>query len=375
MKLIIGLACLFVAVSAVEQLSEDHHTFLFTKWMKQFDKSYERAELVGRFTNFKTNLEAIRTHNDEFKQGKHTYYLKMNQFGDIANSEFAAQFNGFKPRNNDLLRSLNTIELDTVAATTVDWSNKQGANGDAVVTPVKNQGQCGSCWSFSTTGGLEGACTNAASAGDVGYDGKASCADTSIDTFCGLSEQQLVDCSTAEGNMGCNGGLMDDAFQYVISTGGLTTEKNYPYSATGPNSCEKSNFEGKLFCAAKSYKNVPQKSVEQFKKFLTKGPVSVAIQANQFSFQFYGGGVMSGSCGTQLDHGVLAVGYGTQNGQGFWKVKNSWAATWGEQGYILLAADPSATTSKFNNGAGQCGILMSASAPCMDAECSALTQE
>jgi hypothetical protein len=374
MKLIIGLACLLVAVSAVEQLSEDHHTFLFTKWMKQFDKSYERAELVGRFTSFKSNLEAIREHNADYKAGKHTFYLKMNQFGDIANEDFAQQFNGFKPRNQQLLRDLNTLELDVDAPETIDWTTKTGANGDAVVTPVKNQGQCGSCWSFSTTGGLEGACTNAAGASGVGYDGKASCADTSIDTFCGLSEQQLVDCSTAEGNMGCNGGLMDDAFQYIISNKGLTTEKNYPYSATGPNTCETLTTPQPLFCPAKSYKNVPQKSVSQFKKFLAAGPVSVAIQANQFSFQFYGGGVMSGSCGTQLDHGVLAVGYGTLNGAGFWKVKNSWASSWGESGYILLAGNPTSGTSKFNSGAGQCGILMSASAPCMDAECSALTQ-
>lgn len=308
-------------------------------------KTYKsHDEYAHRFGIWKENRAAIKAHN----LSKKSWSLAINKFGDLTQEEFAEMY--LNKYETDTLKDIEV--LDTAALpTTIDWVAK------GAVTQVKNQGQCGSCWSFSTTGSVEGLHF---------LEGNQ---------LVSLSEQQLMDCSTSFGNMGCNGGLMDDAFQYVISTGGLTTEKNYPYSATGPNSCEKSNFEGKLFCAAKSYKNVPQKSVEQFKKFLTKGPVSVAIQANQFSFQFYGGGVMSGSCGTQLDHGVLAVGYGTQNGQGFWKVKNSWASSWGEQGFILLAADPSATTSKFNNGAGQCGILMSASAPCMDASCSALTQE
>jgi C1A family cysteine protease len=367
MKFVLALACLVVAATAVERLSEEHNTFLFTKWMQEHQKTYERSELLTRFGNFKENLHKIRQHDEEFLAGQHTYSLKMNQFGDISSEEFGSQFNGFKPRSNDFAKKLNTMRLkvDNLAASQ-DWVGKHGqdSQNNLRVTPVKNQGQCGSCWSFSTTGGIEGAC----SVSGAGWPATASCADTGVDNFCGLSEQQLVDCSTAEGNMGCNGGLMNDAFEYVIKTGGLTTEKNYPYTATGPNTCALGNDE--LYCPVKAYKNVPVDEPEQMAAFLNQGPVSVAIQANQFSFQFYGGGVMTGACGTQLDHGVLVVGYGELKGEGFWKVKNSWGATWGESGFILLGASPKSAKSTYNNGAGQCGILNSASVPCMDAECS-----
>jgi len=189
------------------------------------------------------------------------------------------------------------------------------------VTGVKNQQQCGSCWSFSTTGSVEGA-----------YFLKTG-------KLVEFSEQQLVDCSTAQGNQGCNGGLMDDAFQYYISGGSsspLCTESEYPYTATGPNTCSTTACTSHTNVVT-GFTDITVGSENDLMSAVAARPVSVAIEADQSSFQFYSGGVMDGSCGTQLDHGVLVVGYGTdsESNKNFWKVKNSWGATWGEAGYPI----------------------------------------
>ena len=230
-----------------------------------------------------------------------------------------------------MTKNVETSLLHKNASTppvSVDWV------AAGAVTPVKNQGQCGSCWAFSTTGSTEGA---------IFVSGKPLPV---------LSEQQLVDCAGAQGNQGCNGGLMDYGFQYIIDNKGIGSEASYPYKAAD-GTCKKVASVATIT----SFKDVPTNSETALVAAIVQQPVSVAIEADQDSFQLYAGGVMSAVCGSQLDHGVLAVGYGTLNASDFYQVKNSWGADWGMKGYILLGRGAAF------KAAGQCGIQMDPSYP------------
>lgn len=305
---------------------EEDYMFEFLQWYKQHEKSYTRDEFSQRYSVFKTNLDFIQEHNAKNSSVK----VALNAFADMKVDEFHAVMKGYNHYERPFIRSKNenhflgALQLPRE----VDWTKKNA------VTPPKNQGQCGSCWSFSTTGAIEGA--HAIATGKL----------------VSLSESQLVDCAGSYGNMGCNGGLMDHAFEYVQANG-LCTEADYPYSPVA-GKCKKCKTAVKLH----GYTDVRPNDEDALMQAVAKGPVSVAIEADKQVFQFYSSGVMSSTeCGTQLDHGVLVVGYGELNGNKYWKVKNSWGPTWGLGGFILLGRGGS------GNAAGVCGILSAPSYP------------
>jgi len=316
--LVLAMVCAAMAIPADQYLGS------FNEFKKSFNRQYKSAaEEQMRFNIFKQNMDFINQHNAEAAQGVHTYTVGVNQFADLSKAEYKAMY--LRPYNSTRVR--NEQVLPESNAGSVDWRTK------GAVTPIKDQGQCGSCWAFSTTGSTEGA--HAIKTGSL----------------VSLSEQQLVDCSTAEGNQGCNGGLMDYGFEYIIKNHGITLESAYPYTARD-GTCKKSVTPAATLT---SYKDVPKDSETQMLAAVTQQPVSVAIEADQSGFQFYKSGVFSGPCGTQLDHGVLAVGYGTQGSSDYWIVKNSWGTSWGAQGYILMARN--------HGAAGLCGINSAASWP------------
>jgi cathepsin L len=311
-------------------LTESHYQNEFTSFVKKFSKKYTHDEFFPRYAIFKANYNKIRHHN----AGSHSYSMAINEFADMTFTEFHSKMTGYKRVNREFLRSKNgpsahhakKLHANAVPAA-IDWREKNA------VTEVKNQGQCGSCWSFSTTGAVEGA--HAIATGNL----------------VSLSEQQLIDCSGPEGNNGCNGGMMDQAFQYIISNGGITTEAAYPYQAA-QGTCQ-TNLT--LVAQISSFVDVTTLDESALQVAVAQGPVSIAIEADQSCFQFYSGGVLSDpSCGTNLDHGVLIVGYGTDatSQQPYWIVKNSWGSTWGEDGYIRII-----------RGTNECGIATEPSYP------------
>jgi len=295
---------------------------IFDKWSNLHGKNYASSEeSTFRMRVFLRNWLEVNRVND-LNLG---YTLGLNEFSDMTPEEFQAKHFGYAPSS-----SPRDVEILTPALTqsaSVDWRTK------GIVNPVKNQGQCGSCWAFSAVAAIEGTMAQ--------YTKK-------LQSF---SEQQLVDCSKSYGNYGCNGGLMDNAFKYVVNKG-LTTSDNYPYKAVD-QTCN-TQAEAKKVAHIRSFTDVGHNSSAALKTAVSQRVVSVAIQAN--AIVSYTGGVFNNkNCGTSLNHGVSVVGYGTDPSAGpFWIVRNSWGANWGEQGYIRMA---------IVDGQGMCGINMKASYP------------
>ncbi|EGG17408.1 cysteine protease [Cavenderia fasciculata] len=346
---------------------EEEYRKEFEGWIHRFEKSYESFDFLQRFAVFKTNMDYVH----EWNSKKLPTVLELNQFADITNQEYRRLYLGTRINARHLLGTPGTHEMSNnfgkvfgdddsdSSGATVDWRAK------GAVSPIKNQGQCGSCWSFSTTGSVEGA----------HY--------ISTGKMVPLSEQNLVDCSGSEGNMGCQGGLMNLAFDYIIKNEGIDTEDSYPYSAETGKKClfNKTNVGATI----SSYKNITSGDESNLADAVKNaGPVSVAIDASHNSFQLYSHGIYyEKDCSSvNLDHGVLVVGYGSgdpsslannvggrsgpkmvvfnnrmvktpsSNGD-YWIVKNSWGSTWGSHGFIFMSMN------RDNN----CGIATSASYP------------
>jgi len=329
MKLV-AVLLIFVSIVAARNLYQTE----FTEWMRLHNKAYQSSEFIQRHETFIQNSDFIKKFNNE---GKHSYQVAMNEFGDLTNEEFKTMlglkgFEATKNRNNAVVTQ--DIDIDTSALpTSWDWRTK------GVVTPIKNQGQCGSCWSFSATGSTEGA--HAIKTGNL----------------VSLSEQNLMDCSTSYGNAGCDGGLMDYAFQYIIANNGIDTEISYPYLAEDGTTC---NYTvANRGATLSGYKDLPSGNEAALQQAsATIGPISVAMDASEISFQFYSSGVYwSYFCSsTELDHGVLVVGYGTDASYDvtdYWIVKNSWGTSWGLNGYFILA----------RNDGNMCGVATAAPYP------------
>eukprot|EP01084_Bolivina_argentea_P302404 521969_1 len=275
------------------------------------------------------NLDTIAHSNSMDK----SYKLALNQFSDMTGDEFRYYVHGetgscFKTQNQDH-HYQNSVILNNLVdpPDSVDWTTK------GVVTPVKDQGACGSCTMFASTGALE--CNYAIKTG----------------TLTSLSEQQIVDCAGGEyGCAGCNGCSNEGCLNYTKAAGGLCTEAEYPYTAKN-GKCEASTC-GTKYDANTGYHKITSNNEPSFVTAVVSGCVAIGIEADQTAFQSYSSGVLTGTCGTSIDHGVLIVGYGNLNGQDYWKVKNSWGKTWGMEGFILICRN-----CNKNGNEGECGIL------------------
>ena len=364
LKLLLVLMLGVVPANAIALLER------FEKWSGEFRMEFRDSEhRADVFAKWAMNDKFI----DETNNKNLTYTVGHNQFSGMDRDEFRSYLglSGVPDRQPLQMKKLSEIKclydcaehhkevsnVETIKCvsgcleeprqslrvravpSSINWIKNGG------VTPVKNQGQCGSCWSFSTTGSLEGAYF-------VKYGELVS-----------FSEQQLVDCDNRKNggkDMGCNGGLMDNAFTWIEKNNGLCTEASYPYvsgTTKTAGTCQTTCSNVSKSKISK-YTDVTANSDTDMMAAIANQPVSVAIEADQQSFQLYKSGVFTGTCGTNLDHGVLVVGYGTLSGQDYYIVKNSWGTSWGDAGYIYLGRGP-----QYNSGAGQCGVLMQASYP------------
>ncbi|EEF37409.1 cysteine protease, putative [Ricinus communis] len=314
--------------------SDNEVISMYNWWLAKHSKTYNKlGEREKRFEIFKNNLRFIDEHNNSKNR---TYKVGLTRFADLTNEEYRAKFLGTKsdPKRR-LMKSKNpsqryAFKAGDVLPESIDW-RQSGA-----VSAIKDQGSCGSCWAFSTIAAVEG--VNKIVTGEL----------------ISLSEQELVDCDRSY-NAGCNGGLMDNAFQFIINNGGIDTDKDYPYQAVD-GKCDTTKVKNKAV-TIDGFEDVMAFDEMALQKAVAHQPVSVAIEASGMALQFYQSGVFTGECGSALDHGVVIVGYGTEDGIDYWLVRNSWGRDWGENGYIKMQRNVVDTFT------GKCGIAMESSYP------------
>jgi len=305
-----GLLCL-VLLAGVYATTEAEYQDAFVAYMQKYEKSYLPDEIFSRFEIFKQHYDEVEKHN----AGNFTWKITINKFSDLTREEFKATYLRYDPLPRTGAKHMSLEELQALNKGpsaypngAVDWTTK------GVVTGVKDQGQCGSCWTFGTTGGIEG--TVALKKGHL----------TS------LSEQQIVDCAGPQGGSGCGGGSNNIGFKYA-GIGGLCTEADDPYTAKD-GTCKSSSCKASADSKVSGYVSVAHGDAG-LGAGVDLQPISIGIDADYWGS--YSSGVFCGQCGTARDHAMLVVGYGTDaTGGTYWKVKNSWGSGWGEQGYIRL---------------------------------------
>ncbi|CAA6658925.1 unnamed protein product [Spirodela intermedia] len=301
---------------------------LFEKWCKEHGKVYgSEEEREHRLRVFADNAAFVMEHNG---RGNSTFTLDLNAFADLSPHEFRTAYLGFgfgtkgvPPRRHSKEVLFTGYGGDVPEA--VDWREK------GAVTKVKDQGSCGDCWAFSATGAIEG--INKIMTG----------------TLVSLSEQELCDCDRSY-NTGCNGGLMDYAFKWVIENHGIDSEDDYPYQSAD-KTCLKNKLSRRVV-SIDGYSDVPANNENLLLKAVAQQPVSVGICGSERLFQLYS----KRPCSTSLDHAVLVIGYGSENGKDYWILKNSWGTRWGIDGFMLMLRNS-------GDSRGVCGINMMPSFP------------
>ncbi|XP_040378057.1 senescence-specific cysteine protease SAG39-like [Oryza brachyantha] len=307
------------------------------KWMAEHGRTYrDEDEKARRREVFGANAKLIDSFNAAAEAEGGSHRLATNKFADLTDDEFRAARTGYqRPPSVAGGGSGGRFRYENfslaAAPQGMDW-RAMGA-----VTGVKDQGSCGCCWAFSAVAAVEGL--------------------TKIRTgqLVSLSEQELVDCDIRGEDQGCDGGLMDNAFQYIARRGGLAAESSYPYR--GVDGACRGRAAAASSSSIRGFQDVPANNEGALMAAVAHQPVSVAINGAGYVFRFYDRGVLGGAgCGTELNHAVTAVGYGTaSDGTGYWLMKNSWGASWGEGGYVRI-----------RRGVGQegaCGIAKMASYP------------
>ncbi|VYS57909.1 unnamed protein product [Arabidopsis thaliana] len=321
-----------VATETEIERNETEVRLMYEQWLVENRKNYNGlGEKERRFKIFKDNLKFVDEHNSVPDR---TFEVGLTRFADLTNEEFRAIYLRKKmERTKDSVKTERYLYKEgDVLPDEVDWR----ANG--AVVSVKDQGNCGSCWAFSAVGAVEG--INQISTGEL----------------ISLSEQELVDCDRGFVNAGCDGGIMNYAFEFIMKNGGIETDQDYPYNANDLGLCNADKNNNTRVVTIDGYEDVPRDDEKSLKKAVAHQPVSVAIEASSQAFQLYKSGVMTGTCGISLDHGVVVVGYGSTSGEDYWIIRNSWGLNWGDSGYVKLQRN-------IDDPFGKCGIAMMPSYP------------
>jgi len=282
----------------------------FVDFVKTYNKQYTVEEFFNRFEIFKTNMAIAEEHNAK----QTSWTLGVTQFADLTGEEFSKQYLGKVLQNTVTLPKRTKIiapqgEVDP----SFDWRTK------GAIAPVRNQGQCGSCWAMTVVSAIESACY------------------ILTHNLTMQSTQALLDCSGAAGNQGCNGGFIDQSFTWIQSNP-LPAEACYPYTAQS-GSCSKKCPPIK-WCKVTGVKDIPKGDEAAMMTAVNQQPLALAIEADQSAFQLYTSGVIdSKTCGNQLDHTILLIGYGTDAGKKYWTLQNTWGSSWGEKGFVRLVRD------------------------------------